>query len=401
MSTSTRKTNPHRRGAQAAESSSMPMWMKLVAAVCAVAILVGAGAFALSQKGLLAQVNGQKVTQDDLTKLVNYYLVTSPDIINYFDENTLLNQSVYYLLLNVFRDQLAVQPEWNITVSEEDVEKKYQEDLPLIQVEHLRKEATAKEIEFEFSTLYADEGVSATEVAYLEELVGSTGDALYKKALSDANLTEAEYRQFIHDELVYQALEEAVRDTVEVSEEEISERYETDKANKYEKLDLSHILIKSTDEEAEADEETGKQPEFSAEVLAEKEAELNAVLQQIKDGADFAEMAQVYSQDTSAENGGQLGASTREQISTAYVAGFREAAAALTEVGEVSEVIKSEFGYHIIRLNSIETVPLADEEENIETTLINEKARTKRGELLNQAEILPDDMGSSIKQMGW
>ncbi len=80
-------------------------------------------------------------------------------------------------------------------------------------------------------------------------------------------------------------------------------------------------------------------------ILVEDEALADGLYQQIQDGADFNELASANSVDGgSAVNGGSLGwASTSD-----YVAEFKAAADALA-IGEVSEPVKSEFGWHIIR----------------------------------------------------
>jgi foldase protein PrsA len=69
------------------------------------------------------------------------------------------------------------------------------------------------------------------------------------------------------------------------------------------------------------------------------------VLAKVKAGEDFAELARKYSQDTSASNGGDLGFFGKGQM----VAEFEAAAFAL-EPGKTSELVKTKFGYHIIKV---------------------------------------------------
>ncbi len=113
-------------------------------------------------------------------------------------------------------------------------------------------------------------------------------------------------------------------------------------------------------------------------VSDEREAEIRtqaeALLQQLRDGADFAELAQAHSEDTAtAENGGDLGTFPPGQM----VAPFDEAVFAL-EVGALSEPVRTTFGFHIIRLDDkIEggTKPLEEVREEIEKTLRQERER--------------------------
>ncbi len=82
---------------------------------------------------------------------------------------------------------------------------------------------------------------------------------------------------------------------------------------------------------------------------------IKMVKEQLKSGVDFAELARKYSEDGSAREGGDLGWTQRGS----FVPEF-EAAAFQLEINEVSDVVETEFGYHIIQLlerrgNSIHT----------------------------------------------
>ena len=89
---------------------------------------------------------------------------------------------------------------------------------------------------------------------------------------------------------------------------------------------------------------------------AAAKAKIDDLAQQLKDGADFAELAQEHSDDSgSSEAGGDLGFFQRDVMDPA----FEEAVFAL-EVGEVSEPVKTEFGYHLIKLTEIDAPAGAD-----------------------------------------
>jgi peptidyl-prolyl cis-trans isomerase D len=79
-------------------------------------------------------------------------------------------------------------------------------------------------------------------------------------------------------------------------------------------------------------------------------AEAQSVLDKIKNGADFSEMAKAHSQDPgSADNGGDLGFFGQGEM----VPAFEESAFSLTP-GDISDLVESSFGYHIIKLISVE-----------------------------------------------
>lgn len=81
-------------------------------------------------------------------------------------------------------------------------------------------------------------------------------------------------------------------------------------------------------------------------ILVTEEAEATAIKAELDGGADFATIAKEKSIDPGAANGGDLGFFSKGMM----VAPFEEAAFALTEVGQVSAPVQSQFGWHIIRL---------------------------------------------------
>ncbi|MFA6391920.1 MAG: peptidylprolyl isomerase [Patescibacteria group bacterium] len=84
-----------------------------------------------------------------------------------------------------------------------------------------------------------------------------------------------------------------------------------------------------------------------ASVIAEPKARAEEALAKIKSGEiTFADAAKQYSDDTTAENGGELGYFGRGEMVTE----FEDAAFAL-EAGGVSEIVKTQFGYHIIKVD--------------------------------------------------
>ncbi|WP_423185780.1 SurA N-terminal domain-containing protein [Alishewanella sp. d11] len=150
----------------------------------------------------------------------------------------------------------------------------------------------------------------------------------------------------------------ALAEDIEVTEQQIAEYYETNKARfgTAERREVSHIMLESAEEDSE---------------VAAKAA---ALLAELENGADFAELAKTHSADTfSAENGGALG----QLVSGQFDPTFEAAAFALSEQGQLSAVVKSEFGYHIIKLTTFEpavTQPLAEVATEIAAMMKAEQA---------------------------
>ncbi|MGD9842196.1 MAG: SurA N-terminal domain-containing protein [Steroidobacteraceae bacterium] len=159
--------------------------------------------------------------------------------------------------------------------------------------------------------------------------------------------------QYVELSLADSAAEVMVDDaTLRAHYEQIKDRFTT-----VERRHGRHILIAIDKETADA--------------AAKKQAE--ELLVKLKAGADFTELAKQYSKDTgSASNGGDLGWAGRGQ----FVQPFEEALFSL-KPGELSVPVKSEFGYHLIRLDEIEggtTKPFEAARAEVESDYRSERA---------------------------
>lgn len=120
---------------------------------------------------------------------------------------------------------------------------------------------------------------------------------------------------------------------IEVTSQQIADYYQANQSRfgSTEQRTVAHIMLESEQDDP----------------ALQQQAE--AILAELQAGADFAALAKQHSADTfSAENGGELGELVAGQMDPV----FEAAAFALTEVGQLSQVVKSEFGYHIIKLSS-------------------------------------------------
>src|ERR1700736_2122751 len=90
---------------------------------------------------------------------------------------------------------------------------------------------------------------------------------------------------------------------------------------------------------------TGEQEVHARHILVETEDEAKQVSEELKKGADFAELAKKKSKDPGASDGGALGFFTKDQM----VPEFSAAAFAL-EPGKISDPVKTQFGWHIIKV---------------------------------------------------
>ena len=120
-----------------------------------------------------------------------------------------------------------------------------------------------------------------------------------------------------------------------------------------------HILIKTSEGDSE-------------DVLAEKRNRAAQILELARSGEDFAELAKQYSEGPTAPRGGDLGSFTRGRM----VKPFDDAAFSLNE-GEISDIVETQFGFHIIKLEKIKpayTKTLAEARGEIEARLQTQKS---------------------------
>jgi len=129
------------------------------------------------------------------------------------------------------------------------------------------------------------------------------------------------------------------------------------------------------------------QPEFNAShILVASEEEAKDLKDQIDGGADFAELAKANSTDPgSGANGGELGWFTGGQMVPEF-----DAAVAAMSVGDVSDPVQSQFGWHVIKLNDkrdSSAPPLEEVRGEIENQLRQEALQARIAELRSGAKI--------------
>lgn len=160
----------------------------------------------------------------------------------------------------------------------------------------------------------------------------------FKQELKKANLTVSELKDYYIEMLTEQRLKDQIinneiKNKVHITDVEIKEYYEEHKSEIPPRPEMVEIgMIMRT---IEPSEETRK-----AALL-----EINKIREMLIDGEDFADLAKKYSDCGSASQGGDLGYFGRG----AMVKPFEDAAFNLMP-GEISEVVETQFGYHIIKL---------------------------------------------------
>lgn len=179
---------------------------------------------------------------------------------------------------------------------------------------------------------------------------------------------------------------DSIADTITVDDEALRQFYVDNQSQfvRPEQRRVSHILIEGDDEEALA--------------------KIEAIAARIEQGEDFAEVAKSVSEDTgTATQGGDLGYFGPGVMEPA----FEEAAFALQEVGDISEPVKTEFGYHLIKLTGVQSADVQAYDEVRDE--VEQRYRQQQAETLffDQAEQLanltfenPDSLDVAAEALG-
>ena len=194
----------------------------------------------------------------------------------------------------------------------------------------------------------------------------------YKKAMSTANLSLSQMKEDITRGMTIEKLiVEKFVDKTTVPEKEIKAYYEShlNLFKQPEQVKASHILIK-VDPKA-------KEPEKEDALKKIRDVQKK----QIK-GDDFAKLAKEYSQGPSNAKGGDLGYFKRGQM----VPAFEEVAFKL-KPGEVSDIVKTRFGYHLIKVvdkKPESTVPYEEIKDKLAQYLKQEKVQKEIKQLVEK-----------------
>ena len=193
----------------------------------------------------------------------------------------------------------------------------------------------------------SDEDVDAKMKGFIE---ANGGEESFHDALEQSGMTEKD----IETEIVnYLKLVKLLESEVDITDEEMKTYFEENKDsfNESEQVEASHILV-------------------------EKKETANEVREKLEAGEDFAELAKEYSIDTSnAENGGELGYFSKGTMVEEF-----ENIAFSTKVGDISNPVKTDYGYHIIHVTDkkeAKEVNFEDHKEEIKQTLFDQEISTE------------------------
>jgi peptidyl-prolyl cis-trans isomerase C len=245
-------------------------------------------------------VNGATITEGEVQKVIQQALArlqgqAAPQLLEMYRQQIRKDVLERLVTERLLEEQIKKK---NITVSDEEVDEKVRQ-------------------------LAAQQNLTVDDLKALLEAYGKNIDDLRKQT----RLGTA-YEKLINSESAGK---------INVTQEEAKKYYE-ENTNDYkvpEQLRASHILISTRPTDPNSD---------PSKVKAEARKKAESLLKQIKNGADFAKLARTHSDCPSAKVGGDLDYFTKGKM----VPEFEKAAFAL-DVGQVSGIVETSFGYHIIK----------------------------------------------------
>ncbi len=237
-----------------------------------------------------------------------------------------------------------------------------------LRLEMSRRQLTQALVLSEFSLPYQSTMIAELQNQTRDIRFASIGLEQFKSSVEITdeeinNFYQENQERFLNQEKVkvnYITLNvEDIAKNIVVSDDDVKAFYE-ENINDFgdeEQRRISHILI-----EVDADEDAAK-------------AQAESILAQINAGGDFAELAKQYSSDTfSGENGGDLDWLERGSMDEV----FDEQAFALAEIGDVSNVVQTEYGFHLIKLTDLKPAvvqPLTEVFDDLKIRISKQKAQ--------------------------
>jgi parvulin-like peptidyl-prolyl isomerase len=176
--------------------------------------------------------------------------------------------------------------------------------------------------------------------------------------------------QIARESILADAARQHIEEGISVSEQELRELYEKDKA-KSEEIRIAHILIRT-------ENSPFKSGASGHPGLPESEArkKLEDIRKQILAGADFGQMAKQYSEDTAtAASGGDMGVVQPDKVVPPIVS-----AAHALERGQVSDILGTPFGLEIIKVEEKRVKPF----EEVRSALEAQLRESKAGEIIHR-----------------
>ncbi|MDD3520455.1 MAG: peptidylprolyl isomerase [Actinomycetota bacterium] len=270
----------------------------------------------------LAEVNGYKITQKEVDSYTSSLKTTNPEIFEKENSEQLKaveKQIIDYIIVNKIIEKYGAEN--NISVVEKEID---------------------------------------IELGIIQDSYGSKAD--FQKYLADNNINEDFLKVWLKDQILGSKVYESITENISVTDEEIQNYYDENKDTVFktpEQVEVSHILVKFGENDT-----VQKTKEEALEKIKVAQEKLN-------DGGLFEDIANRYSEDENTNTiGGVLGYFSKGQL----VSEFEDVAFQL-KIGEVSDIVETTYGFHIIKVTNKKvesTNPFIEVKEQIKDYLLKD-----------------------------
>ncbi len=210
--------------------------------------------------------------------------------------------------------------------------------------------------------------VTQTEIDQAIERVKTQNkmtDETLKMTLKQQGTSLEKYRETLEKQLLIQKVSGVEVPPVPATQKEVEEYYNRHRERfvKSGRIRASHIVLLATEDSGEGEVEQARE-------------KIEKIMDELRNGTDFAETAATYSQDGSAKKGGDLGWFSRGEM----LQDFEDKAFAL-DVGEIGGPVHTQFGFHIIKVTDKEKaalLPLDEVSKEIGQKLQNDSYQVRR-----------------------
>ncbi|MCB0393738.1 MAG: peptidylprolyl isomerase [Bdellovibrionales bacterium] len=262
---------------------------------------------------LLASVGKAEVV-DRIVAVINDSIVTESDITKY--QQTLKKGQLV-------DDLLVTDPQALLKDRSKLIEQLINERIIDSEIKKQGLSVTVEKIEQEIRKISGRNNISRNQL---------------KQALSEQGVSFSEYQEFIRKRLERQALiERAITSKIKISEEDIANAYYANNpktAKQAFEYKLAHIMFRPKNGDVEGAEERAKK-----------------VYQLVKNGVPFEQLAPKHSEDPNFADGGLLGSFKSGEFSEEFENAVKD-----LNSGETSKVVRSKFGFHILKLLDKKTI---------------------------------------------
>jgi len=321
---------------------------------------------------VVAKVNDEEILQSEIDLFMNSLVLPQMQAKNQGKElSPEQKQQVEQDIINQLINQrllLKIASDLNITVDQEVANERF--EAAKMQYQNIAPEKLKQIMEDELlldKTIRHIQQEKASEITVSDEEARNVYEEQKKQMMAQIVSQISALQQKLND-----STDEEERKVLENQLKVLEEQQAAGPLSEPEQVRASHIL--ATTEEVAADA-TQEEKDAAKEKNEAARKKIEDILKQVKEGKDFAELAIELSDGPSKERSGDLGFFARGSM----IKPFEDVAFALS-VGEVSDIVETQFGYHIIKVTdkkSKREVPFEELKDRIIQMISQQKANAE------------------------